>query len=91
MDRIFAPDYEPTHEDIIRSRVRTMGIHEHMVNWDSSTWHLIDVSGEQGERKKWIQCFQNSTAVLFVVALSDYNKGILEDASVVRPDMSTTQ
>ena len=30
--------------------------------------------GQRGERKKWIQVFQDVTAVLFISALSEYNQ-----------------
>jgi len=33
-----------------------------------------DVGGQRNERKKWIHCFQDVTAVCFVVALSEYDQ-----------------
>jgi hypothetical protein len=55
-----------------------------MVNLGSFNCHLMDTGGERSERNKWIDCFENATAILFVVALSDYNKTLYEDTSVVR-------
>ncbi len=34
---------------------------------------MVDVGGQRNERKKWIHSFQDVTAILFVVATSDYD------------------
>ena len=42
--------------------------------------HLVDVGGQRSERRKWMHCFQDVTAVLFLVGLSGYsqvNRGCL--------------
>ena len=44
----------------------------------------IDVGGQRSERKKWIHCFEDVTAILFFVALSAYDLGLREDLVVVR-------
>jgi hypothetical protein len=36
--------------------------------------HLVDVGGQRSERRKWIHCFQDVTAVLFLVGLSGYSQ-----------------
>lgn len=36
--------------------------------------HFVDVGGQRSERRKWIHCFQDVTAVLFLVGLSGYNQ-----------------
>ncbi|KIM23186.1 hypothetical protein M408DRAFT_28095 [Serendipita vermifera MAFF 305830] len=41
--------------------------------------HLVDVGGQRSERRKWMHCFQDVTAVLFLVGLSGYSQGMLED------------
>lgn len=40
---------------------------------------IFDVGGQRSERKKWIHCFENVTAVLFIVALSGYDSCLVED------------
>ncbi len=35
---------------------------------------MLWVVVQRNERKKWIHCFDNVTAVLFVVALSEYDQ-----------------
>lgn len=44
---------------------------------------MVDVGGQRSERKKWIHCFEDVTAILFFVALSEYDMFLREDAAVV--------
>ena len=49
----------------------------------------IDVGGQRSERKKWIHCFEDVTAILFFVALSAYDLGLREDLAIVSGIHST--
>ena len=42
---------------------------------------MFDVGGQRDERRKWIQCFNDVTAIIFVTACSSYNMMLREDAS----------
>jgi hypothetical protein len=44
---------------------------------------IIDVGGQRSERKKWIHCFEDVTAILFFVALSAYDLGLREEQAIV--------
>lgn len=44
---------------------------------------MFDVGGQRSERKKWIHCFENVTALLFVVAISGYDQCLVEDKDAV--------
>ena len=46
---------------------------------------MFDVGGQRDERRKWIQVFNDVTAIIFVVACSSYNMVLREDQSQVRP------
>ena len=46
-------------------------------------FRVVDVGGQRSERKKWIHCFEDVTAILFFVALSAYDLGLREDQAVV--------
>jgi len=72
-------DYIPTHEDVLRSRVRTTGIVETHFQIEGRKFHMFDVGGQRNERKKWIHCFENVTCVLFVAAISEYDQVLYED------------
>eukprot|EP00019_Armaparvus_languidus_P007573 CAMPEP_0168603842 /NCGR_PEP_ID=MMETSP0420-20121227/14955_1 /TAXON_ID=498008 /ORGANISM="Pessonella sp." /LENGTH=224 /DNA_ID=CAMNT_0008642871 /DNA_START=344 /DNA_END=1018 /DNA_ORIENTATION=- len=88
VDRIAADDYLPSDEDILRVRAKTTGITEITFNIDDAKFRLVDVGGQRSERKKWIHCFAEVNAILFVVALSEYDLMLHEDQTVRRPDES---
>lgn len=77
--RISAENYVPTENDIVRCRVRTTGIIETKLEIEGRTFSLVDVGGQRSERKKWMHCFEDITAVLFCVGLSEYDQVLFED------------
>jgi hypothetical protein len=46
---------------------------------DRVKFHMFDVGGQRDERRKWIQCFNDVTAIIFVAASSSYNMVLRED------------
>lgn len=46
-------------------------------------YRLFDVGGQRSERKKWIHCFEDVTAIIFCVALSGYDQVLHEDETTV--------
>nr|QKY89058.1 Gs alpha [Acanthopleura granulata] len=75
------PEYTPTEQDILRCRVLTSGIFETKFTVDKVNFHMFDVGGQRDERRKWIQCFNDVTAIIFVTACSSYNLVLREDPS----------
>ena len=45
---------------------------------------ITKLGGQKSERKKWLNCFENVTAVVFVAAISEYNQLMYEDNSTNR-------
>lgn len=84
LDRIGARHYVPTIQDILRTRVRSTGIVEYEFCFRGLNFRIVDVGGQRSERKKWIHCFEDVTAILFFVALSAYDLGLREDGVVNR-------
>lgn len=78
------PQYVCTNEDILKGRIKTTGITETSFNIGSSRFKVLDAGGQRSERRKWIHCFQDITAVLFVLAVSEYDQMLFEDERVNR-------
>lgn len=88
----------PTVKDVLMSRTKTTGVSEMEFNVGKTHFRfrfsvfvvflsfdrMVDVGGQRSERKKWMHCFQDVTAVLFVVALSEYDLKLYEDNSTNR-------
>ena len=79
LDRIWADNYIPTDQDLLRSRLRTTGITETVFDLGQLTYRMFDVGGQRSERKKWIHCFENVNCLLFLVAISGYDQCLVED------------
>ncbi|KAM3587246.1 hypothetical protein VKS41_002282 [Umbelopsis sp. WA50703] len=79
IDDLFTSDYIPEDNDIIRCRIKTTGIVETTFNMGPLKYRMFDVGGQRSERKKWIHCFENVTALIFVVAISGYDSCLVED------------
>jgi GTPase SAR1 family protein len=48
---------------------------------DSIKFQVVDVGGQRNERKKWIHCFDDVKAILFIVNLAGYNQVLFEDTT----------
>jgi len=84
LQETYKTGYIPSEQDILRVRVRTTGIIENDFIIDRNRFKMIDVGGQRNERKKWIHCFENVTAVLFVVDINAYDRVLYEDEKVNR-------
>jgi len=84
LDRLCRKDYIPSEQDVLRTRVKTTGITETRFNYKNLEFRLIDVGGQRSERKKWIHCFEDVTAIIFCVALSAYDLLLAEDEETNR-------
>ena len=87
LDRLGAKDYQPTEQDILRTRVKTTGIVEVHFSFKNLNFKLFDVGGQRSERKKWIHCFEDVTAIIFCVAMSEYDQVLHEDETTVKQNL----
>ncbi|XP_075039973.1 guanine nucleotide-binding protein G(t) subunit alpha-1 [Mixophyes fleayi] len=84
LERLVAPGYVPTEQDVLRSRVKTTGIIETQFGLKDLNFRMFDVGGQRSERKKWIHCFEGVTCIIFIAALSAYDMVLVEDDEVNR-------
>lgn len=77
--RLSKDDYVPDEQDVLRSRVRTTGIVQSDFTIKTVKFSMFDVGGQRNERRKWIHCFDNVHAVVFVAALSEFDQVLYED------------
>jgi len=84
IERIMKDDYVASQQDMLIARVRTSGIVTEKYVIDKKNFEMYDVGGQRNERKKWIHCFDDVTAVIFVAALSEYDQSLFEDSSTNR-------
>lgn len=45
---------------------------------------IVDVGGQKSERKKWIHCFENVIALIYLASLSEYDQCLEENNQEVR-------
>ena len=86
IERISAPGYIPTTDDVLRSRVRTTGIVQSDFKIKSLSFEMFDVGGQRNERRKWIHCFDHVNVVVFVAAISEFDQTLYEDETQVCSD-----
>lgn len=88
--RTYTPGYVPEEADVLRSRVATVGVVQYQFHIEDNNFQMFDVGGQRGERKKWIHCFENVKAIMFITSLSEYDQTLAEDPSRNRMRESLT-
>ena len=84
LNRVCSKNYSPSDQDVLRTRVQTTGVVKIEFDFQSTKFEMLDVGGQRSERKKWIHCFDNVTAVLFIVSISEYDQVLEEDRKTNR-------
>jgi len=44
----------------------------------------VDVAGQRSERRKWLHCFDNVTAIIYLTAIDEYDSFLEEDDNISR-------
>lgn len=70
--------------------MKTTGITETCFRIGELNYKLFDVGGQRSERKKWMHCFENVTAIVFLVAISEYDQVLVEDETMNRMQEALT-
>mmetsp|Transcript_2420 Transcript_2420/g.3508 ORF Transcript_2420/g.3508 Transcript_2420/m.3508 type:complete len:340 (+) Transcript_2420:76-1095(+) len=73
-DTIFKEGYTPDSTDALRISIRTSGLVTTYFQYNGTDFVMIDVGGQESERRKWKCAFQTATSVLFVADISAYDQ-----------------
>ncbi|KAL7526245.1 hypothetical protein ACHAWF_001691 [Thalassiosira exigua] len=76
--RIASPDFKPTIQDVLNARIRTTQVVLEKYRIQGTKFEIYDVGGQRSERRKWLDCFDSVTALIFVAALSEYDQTLTE-------------
>ncbi|XP_075034153.1 guanine nucleotide-binding protein subunit alpha-13 [Mixophyes fleayi] len=79
LDKLGELDYLPSQQDILLARRPTKGIHEYDFEIKNVPFKMVDVGGQRSERKRWFECFDSVTSILFLVSSSEYDQVLMED------------
>jgi GTPase SAR1 family protein len=82
--RISGSGFTPSNQDSIMCRVLTTGVQVTEFSEGKLTYSVVDVGGQRSERRKWIHCFDNVHAIIFLASLIGYNQVLFEDGCTNR-------
>uniref|UniRef100_UPI003AB0813A guanine nucleotide-binding protein subunit alpha-13-like isoform X2 n=1 Tax=Centroberyx gerrardi TaxID=166262 RepID=UPI003AB0813A len=82
--REFQLTYVPSQQDILLARKPTKGIHEYDFEIKNVPFKMVDVGGQRSERRRWFECFDSVTSILFLVSSSEYDQVLMEDRQTNR-------
>ncbi|KAH8824047.1 guanine nucleotide binding protein, alpha subunit [Flagelloscypha sp. PMI_526] len=89
VERIACHSYQPSDDDIIRARLRTLGVQEYNFVFEhghtvGQEWRLFDVGGTRSSRAAWYPYFEDVDAIIFLAPISCFNEKLAEDRKVNR-------
>jgi len=89
--RMTSPKYVPTDDDVLKARLKTVGVCEYRFHLEATAgsesgteWRIIDVGGSRSQRPTWAQFFDSVNAILFLAPISGFDQALAEDRSVNR-------
>jgi hypothetical protein len=71
--------------DVLRARVRSIGIASVTFNLDGALIRIYDVGGQRSERSKWPQIMQDVSGVIFCVSFADFDRPMFEALPEIEP------
>ncbi|KAG6811835.1 hypothetical protein H0H92_005632 [Tricholoma furcatifolium] len=73
LNRVTAPDYAPSDDDVLRARLKTLGVSEHRFK---VTLEVSDAA--------WVPYFDDMDAIVFLAPISAFDQTLQEDPSINR-------
>ncbi|KAF9484577.1 heterotrimeric GTP-binding alpha subunit [Pholiota conissans] len=88
IERITTLDYVPSDYDILRARIRTIGVEEYQFKIETGPdanieYFITDVGGTRHQRASWAPFFDDVQVILFLAPLA-FNQMLDEDARINR-------
>lgn len=91
LERITALKYLPSDDDVLRARLKTVGVAEYKFYMEVPTgrdtgaeWRIVDVGGSRSQRPTWVPFFDNVDAIIFLAPISGFDQVLAEDRAVNR-------
>ncbi|XP_062330568.1 guanine nucleotide-binding protein subunit alpha-13-like [Osmerus eperlanus] len=84
VEELGEPNYIPSQQDVLLARKPTKGIHEYDFEIKNVPFKMVDVGGQRSERRRWFECFDCVTSILFLVSSSEYDQVLMEDRETNR-------
>jgi len=88
VERFAKDDFVPNVADMLRVKWKTIGLAETQFVVNGTEFLMVDVGGQRSERKKWLPCFNDVSAVIYLVALNEYDMLMEEDDRTNRMEES---
>ncbi|OCH88372.1 G-alpha-domain-containing protein [Obba rivulosa] len=87
LERVTAPKYMPSDDDVLKARLKTVGVSEHRFEMEAGTesgteWRIIDVGGSRSQVPTWVPFFDD--AIIFLAPICAFDQTLAEDKSVNR-------
>jgi len=91
LERVTSLDYVPSDDDVLRARLKTIGVSEYIFDMEASAgkqsamiWKIYDVGGTRSQRSAWVPFFDNMNAIIFLAPISAFDQTLAEDRSINR-------
>ncbi|KAF8217694.1 guanine nucleotide binding protein, alpha subunit [Mycena galopus ATCC 62051] len=91
LERVTGPKYLPTDDDVLRARLKTVGVAEYTFEMEVSTgretgteWRIVDVGGSRSQRATWVPFFDDVDAIIFLAPIAGFDQVLAEDRTVNR-------
>nr|WBU87314.1 G-alpha-domain-containing protein [Ganoderma boninense] len=89
LDRVTSIQYFPSDDDVLRARLKTVGVSEYSFHMEAgdergTEWRIIDVGGSRSQRPTWVPFFDDVNAIIFLAPICGFDQVLAEDRSVNR-------
>nr|GAT48866.1 guanine nucleotide-binding protein alpha-4 subunit [Mycena chlorophos] len=91
LERVTLPNYLPTDADVLRARLKTVGVSEYTFEMEVSAgretgteWRIVDVGGSRSQRATWVPFFDDVDAIIFLAPIAGFDQVLAEDRTMNR-------